>query len=136
MKALATAAFLCLITATQGGCLVAAAVGAAALVFSDGDLVANVGANLEEVAEATKAAFDELDVTLTEEEASGPDVVIKGKGPDGVVRVEAKPDAAGGSQISIHVGAMGDKKKSGLILAKIEEFLPPDKGVIKSEKAD
>lgn len=122
----ALSALLGAIAATQSGCLLAAAAGgtAATVAYVRGDTEAVLDATPDAVADASKAAFDDLKVMVLSAEASRLDGKVVGRtARDVKLIVVAKATGGSTSHVSVRAGTFGDSALQFAVLEKIKENL-------------
>lgn len=115
------------LAALSGGCLLvagAAAVGAGAYVYVNGEYKQTVDAPLERTWNAAVAAVDDLKLTVKTKQHDGLKGRITADQADGA-NVWISLDAAGekSTTIVIRVGVAGDEAASQLIMSKIQSRL-------------
>ena len=124
-----------IILTTQSGCLVAAA-GAAVggVAYVKGDLDAIVDGNVDQVFDATKAAFEELKMPLLSSWNGAGEAKVEARvGTDNKATVNIKGQSEKATKVTIRVGTFGDEALSQRILEKIKANL--SKATTKSARA-
>ncbi|MCI0364968.1 MAG: DUF3568 domain-containing protein [Phycisphaerales bacterium] len=108
------------------GCLAVAAAGGAAggVMYAKGDLETNLDASVDQVAQAAKAAVEELGLTVLSSHASSLDgEIIARTAQDKKVTIKVRKVTDTTSHISIRVSVFGDQAMSQTILDKIKARL-------------
>jgi hypothetical protein len=129
-------AVMAVIVATQSGCLVAAAAGAAGgtVAYMKGDVEAIVDGGVDATFNATKAAMDDLKLPLMATWANAMEAHVEARvGTDNKATVNISGQSEKLSKVSIRVGTFGDQGLSQAILEKIKANL--SKATTKSAKA-
>lgn len=126
-----TCAFLFLAAVGVPGCVVAAvAAGAAAVaavgtvIWVNGELQSQEEVPLDAAWDATLATLDHFELKPTEKSKDGLQGRAFARGADGTsytIRLERISDTQ--TEVGIRVGAIGDRAKSELVLAKLREHL-------------
>ncbi|MDQ3441273.1 MAG: DUF3568 domain-containing protein [Planctomycetota bacterium] len=112
--------------ATQAGCfLAAAAVGTGAgVAYVRGDTDTVVSALPQEVAAASAAAAEQMNLTVTSNNATRLDArVVARTASDTPVVVAVKAEGPSASRVSIRVGRFGDDSMQSTMLEKIRQNL-------------
>ena len=128
-KVLMTAAMvlvLGLIVTMQSGCLAVAAAGAAAgtVMYTQGDLSADVSATADHVVDATKMAMDDLKLPILSSVSTGLEGSVEARvGSDNKATVKIKSKGEKVSHINIRIGTFGDESMSRQILDRIKAHL-------------
>jgi uncharacterized protein YpuA (DUF1002 family) len=128
-KVLMTAAMvlvLSLIVTMQSGCLAVAAAGAAAgtVMYTQGDLSADVSATADHVVDATKMAMDDLKLPILSSVSTGLEGSVEARvGSDNKATVKIKSKGEKVSHINIRIGTFGDESMSRQILDRIKAHL-------------
>lgn len=121
----ATVVVLLALSSLLQGCLLAAAgAGAAAVLYTKGDLEAELDSRPDEVVAATESAFAHLGIPLDSSAQTGVDGLVRGHlASDREVTVRIEALGGGGSHLSIRVGTLGDEEVSQEILDAIRRML-------------
>ncbi len=112
---------------TQSGCLIAAAAGGASagVLYVRGDTETTVNGDPKTVAQATRAAAQEMDLVVISDQATALDgKIIARTATDKKVTVVIKAAGSDHSSISIRVGNFGDDILQHSLLEKIRARLP------------
>jgi hypothetical protein len=126
MRAITLLTIGILAAASQSGCLLAAAAGAAAgtVAYVSGDLESILEAPPEKVIHASKTTMNDMKFTIVSAQASATDgELIARTATDNRIKIQVRSASANTSKISIRVGTFGDESLSTQILAKIRENL-------------
>ena len=112
-------------TALLPGCIVAAAaVGAAGVAYVSGDLEARLEHSPQQVVDAAKNAFSDLEIRVVSAEASAIDGKVVGRTAlERRVDLTVHRDGETASKLAIRIDTFGDEELSRQILTKIEEKL-------------
>lgn len=114
--------------ATQSGCLLVAAGAAtgATVAYVSGDLNTAVDADPGQIATATKAAMEKLEISVISTDSSSVDAKIVGRtARDTRLTVTAKSTTAKLSELSIRAGRFGDDALQARLLEEIRAQLKP-----------
>jgi hypothetical protein len=126
LRGFALSAVLGVVAATQSGCLLAAAAGgtAATVAYVRGDTEAVVDATPDAVADAGRAAFEDMKIAVVSAEGSKVDAKVVGRtARDVKLVVVAKAAGGASSHVSVRVGNFGDSALQFAVLEKIKENL-------------
>lgn len=114
-------------TVTAGGCVTAAAAGAAGagVAYMMGDLKGTIDASPQNAADAAEAALRELGISVVSSVADDLEGTVTARtARDRRVRIELKRQSPQSSAISIRVGVWGDEVLSREIYDRIRANLP------------
>jgi phage tail sheath gpL-like len=135
-RTLAVAGLGVALTATQSGCLIAAAAAGtgAAVAYVKGDTEAVVEHTPQQVTDAAKAVAADMKLAVVTAEATGFDGKMLARTADDTkVDVTVKSVGETSSKVMVRVGTFGDEAMQNAILAKIKAKLDGEKAVAKAE---
>jgi hypothetical protein len=123
MRGLAVVVLMGGLALSQGGCLIAAAAGAAGgtIAYVKGDLEGAVDGSVGQTVAAAKAAFEEMGMPVLSSYVAGSEGEVHARvGSDNKAKVKVTMLGEKSSKVNVRVGTFGDESLSREIYDKIK----------------